>query len=151
MYPEGTRIDSSNLDPIPMWMAGAQMVALNTQTHDIPNLLNDGLFRQNGGSGYVLKPEYMLHEESKSERPYRIRVNVISGQNIPKYQKSADVRPDCLLPTYPFMVSFVKLCIKFCSTRVLTSKYRSMERWLMGLNTKLRPSLGMGLIPSGMR
>lgn len=83
-----------------MWMAGAQMVALNTQTHDIPNLLNDGLFRQNGGSGYVLKPEYMLHEESKSERPYRIRVNVISGQNIPKYQKSADVRTDCILPIY---------------------------------------------------
>ena len=31
-YPAGTRIDSSNYDPIPMWNHGIQMVALNIQT-----------------------------------------------------------------------------------------------------------------------
>ena len=31
-YPAGTRIDSSNYDPIPLWNHGIQMVALNVQT-----------------------------------------------------------------------------------------------------------------------
>ena len=31
-YPAGTRIESSNYDPIPMWNHGIQMVALNIQT-----------------------------------------------------------------------------------------------------------------------
>ena len=31
-YPGGTRIDSSNYDPIPLWNHGIQMVALNVQT-----------------------------------------------------------------------------------------------------------------------
>ena len=31
-YPAGSRIDSSNYDPIPMWNTGIHMVALNVQT-----------------------------------------------------------------------------------------------------------------------
>ena len=31
-YPGGSRIDSSNYDPIPLWNHGIQMVALNVQT-----------------------------------------------------------------------------------------------------------------------
>ena len=31
-YPAGTKIDSSNYDPIPMWNHGIHMVALNIQT-----------------------------------------------------------------------------------------------------------------------
>ena len=31
-YPKGQRLESSNLDPLPMWNAGCQMVALNYQT-----------------------------------------------------------------------------------------------------------------------
>ena len=31
-YPAGTRIDSSNYDPIPLWNHGIHMVALNVQT-----------------------------------------------------------------------------------------------------------------------
>ena len=30
-YPAGSRIDSSNYDPIPLWNHGIQMVALNVQ------------------------------------------------------------------------------------------------------------------------
>ena len=57
IYPGGARIDSSNLDPLPFWAAGAQMVALNFQRPDsLPMQLNAGLFRSNGGCGYVLKP-----------------------------------------------------------------------------------------------
>ena len=31
-YPHGTRVDSSNYDPIPLWNHGVHMVALNVQT-----------------------------------------------------------------------------------------------------------------------
>ena len=31
-YPSGMKIDSSNYDPVPLWNAGIQMVALNIQT-----------------------------------------------------------------------------------------------------------------------
>ncbi len=31
-YPNGTRIDSTNYDPTPMWCAGSQLVSLNYQT-----------------------------------------------------------------------------------------------------------------------
>lgn len=32
VYPKGQRMDSSNYDPVPMWNAGSQLVALNYQT-----------------------------------------------------------------------------------------------------------------------
>ena len=35
------------------------LVALNYQTADDPMMLNKGKFRDNGGCGFVLKPEYM--------------------------------------------------------------------------------------------
>ena len=50
VYPKGTRVDSSNYDPQPMWNAGSQMVALNFQTGDKPMQLNEGKFMQNGRS-----------------------------------------------------------------------------------------------------
>lgn len=32
VYPRGQRLDSSNYDPLPMWICGSQLVALNFQT-----------------------------------------------------------------------------------------------------------------------
>lgn len=63
VYPEGTRIYSSNYNPISMWNCGVQMVALNYQTKDKPMQLNHAKFMQNGGCGYVLMPKYMNSEQ----------------------------------------------------------------------------------------
>jgi phosphatidylinositol phospholipase C, gamma-1 len=60
VYPNGKRVDSSNFDPMPFWACGVQMVALNFQTNDRAMQLNHGLFRANGGCGYLLKPEVLL-------------------------------------------------------------------------------------------
>lgn len=60
IYPRGTRVLSSNYDPIPLWLAGCQMVALNYQAQDKPLAYNRALFRCNGQCGYVLKPEHLL-------------------------------------------------------------------------------------------
>ncbi|CAL8239055.1 unnamed protein product, partial [Gadus morhua 'NCC'] len=59
VYPSGFRTDSSNFSPQEMWNAGCQIVALNFQTAGEAMDLNDGLFRQNGGCGYILKPSFM--------------------------------------------------------------------------------------------
>ena len=46
VYPRNTRFDSANLDPLPCWRAGAQLVALNFQRpQTTPMQLNTALFR----------------------------------------------------------------------------------------------------------
>ena len=49
VYPKGSRIDSSNYDPMPFWVCGSQVLALNYQMPDRAMQLNQGLFKQNGG------------------------------------------------------------------------------------------------------
>ena len=82
-YPAGSRVDSSNYNPVLAWAMGCQMVALNFQTSDTPLMLNDGRFRQNGGCGYVLKPKSILEMKERSETK-TLKVRVMSGTCLPK-------------------------------------------------------------------
>ncbi|XP_069010979.1 1-phosphatidylinositol 4,5-bisphosphate phosphodiesterase delta-4 isoform X2 [Embiotoca jacksoni] len=94
IYPSGLRTDSSNYNPQEMWSVGCQIVALNFQTAGLEMDLNDGLFRQNGCCGFVLKPDFMRDgntqfspekpEERQGHKPLRLSVQVISGQQLPK-------------------------------------------------------------------
>ncbi|XP_054643377.1 1-phosphatidylinositol 4,5-bisphosphate phosphodiesterase delta-4-like [Dunckerocampus dactyliophorus] len=94
IYPSGLRTDSSNYNPQEMWNVGCQIVALNFQTAGLEMDLNDGLFRQNGRCGYVLKPGFMRDintkfnpekpEEQPGYKPLRLSIQVISGQQLPK-------------------------------------------------------------------
>merc|ERR1739844_436838 len=59
IYPGAKRQDSSNLKVVPPWNAGCQIVALNYQTEDKQNFINRARFSDNGGSGYVLKPQFL--------------------------------------------------------------------------------------------
>uniref|UniRef100_A0A8C5A9E9 Phosphoinositide phospholipase C n=1 Tax=Gadus morhua TaxID=8049 RepID=A0A8C5A9E9_GADMO len=89
VYPSGFRTDSSNFSPQEMWNAGCQIVALNFQTAGEAMDLNDGLFRQNGGCGYILKPSFMrqpgggFNPEAPQNRESYLP-QVISGQQLPK-------------------------------------------------------------------
>lgn len=60
IYPRGTRLFSSNFDPLPLWLVGCQMVALNYQAKDRRLMFNRAMFRQNGRCGYILKPSSLL-------------------------------------------------------------------------------------------
>ncbi|XP_075333325.1 1-phosphatidylinositol 4,5-bisphosphate phosphodiesterase delta-4 isoform X2 [Odontesthes bonariensis] len=94
VYPTGFRTDSSNFSPQEMWNAGCQIVALNFQTAGEGMDLNDGLFSQNGGCGYVLKPSFMRDKEERFDpempqkrddyHPVILTIQVISGQQLPK-------------------------------------------------------------------
>ncbi|KAK5890780.1 hypothetical protein CesoFtcFv8_014266 [Champsocephalus esox] len=94
IYPAGRRTESSNYNPQDMWSVGCQIVALNFQTAGLEMDLNDGLFAQNAGCGYVLKPAFMRDgntqfspekpEERPGYTPMRLSIQVISGQQLPK-------------------------------------------------------------------
>ncbi|XP_065880106.1 phosphoinositide phospholipase C 6-like [Euphorbia lathyris] len=63
VYPGGTRLNSSNYKPMVAWMHGAQMVAFNMQGYGRSLWLMHGMFRANGGCGYVKKPDFLMKEE----------------------------------------------------------------------------------------
>uniref|UniRef100_A0A673TA36 Phosphoinositide phospholipase C n=1 Tax=Suricata suricatta TaxID=37032 RepID=A0A673TA36_SURSU len=92
VYPSGLRTDSSNYNPQELWNVGCQMVAMNVQTAGLEMDIYDGLFRQNGGCGYVLKPDFLRDALSSfhPERPISpfkaqtLLIQVISGQQLPK-------------------------------------------------------------------
>ncbi|XP_048507908.1 1-phosphatidylinositol 4,5-bisphosphate phosphodiesterase gamma-1-like isoform X2 [Athalia rosae] len=89
-------MDSSNFNPVPLWNSGSQMIALNYQTGDKPMQLNRAKFRENGGCGYVLKPEFMFaedfnpHDRSalwKMDMMY-VDLKIISARHLVKLGKS---------------------------------------------------------------
>ncbi|XP_017712330.1 PREDICTED: 1-phosphatidylinositol 4,5-bisphosphate phosphodiesterase delta-4 isoform X4 [Rhinopithecus bieti] len=98
VYPSGLRTDSSNYNPQELWNAGCQMVAMNMQTAGLEMDICDGHFRQNGGCGYVLKPDFLRDNQSSfhPERPISpfkaqtLLIQVISGQQLPKLNKTKE-------------------------------------------------------------
>ncbi|XP_035302778.1 1-phosphatidylinositol 4,5-bisphosphate phosphodiesterase gamma-1 isoform X3 [Cricetulus griseus] len=92
IYPKGQRLDSSNYDPLPMWICGSQLVALNFQTPDKPMQMNQALFMAGGHCGYVLQPNTMRDEafdpfDKSSLRglePSVICIEVLGARHLPK-------------------------------------------------------------------
>lgn len=83
VYPKGTRFDSSNYNPLIGWMHGAQMVAFNMQGYGRSLWLMHGMFKSNGGCGYVKKPDFLLetgpHNEvfdPKAKLPVKLTLKV---------------------------------------------------------------------------
>ncbi|XP_063741294.1 1-phosphatidylinositol 4,5-bisphosphate phosphodiesterase delta-1-like isoform X2 [Eleginops maclovinus] len=105
IYPAGSRTNSSNYNPVPLWNAGCQIVALNFQTTCTAMDVNQGRFLINGKSGYVLKPAYMKDPSSEFDpvtltqgewlQHKMLHIMVISGQQLPKVsqKKSSIVDP----------------------------------------------------------
>ncbi|KAH0925017.1 hypothetical protein HID58_017273 [Brassica napus] len=60
IYPKGTRFNSSNYKPLSGWIHGAQMIAFNMQGYGKSLWLMHGMFRANGGCGYVKKPNFLM-------------------------------------------------------------------------------------------
>ncbi|KAJ9506163.1 hypothetical protein QJQ45_002449 [Haematococcus lacustris] len=83
VYPKGLRVDSSNYDPSLAWSAGASLAALNWQSWDLGLWVNEAKFSLNAGSGYVLKPDWMLRPSGPNplppRRPARLSVLVHSA------------------------------------------------------------------------
>ena len=89
IYPHGSRVDSSNYNPIVAWAMGIQLVALNFQTDDSAMTVNDGRFRVCGGCGYVLKPPSVL-SQLKSDNRMQLRIKILSASILPKAYGGAE-------------------------------------------------------------
>ncbi|KAJ8016025.1 hypothetical protein DPEC_G00002850 [Dallia pectoralis] len=93
IYPRGQRLDSSNYDPLPMWLCGSQLVALNFQTADKPMQMNQALFMLNGRSGYVLQPPIMRDEAFdpfdrstlRGLETLTLQIEVLGARHLPKH------------------------------------------------------------------
>uniref|UniRef100_A0A7N8YB36 Phosphoinositide phospholipase C n=1 Tax=Mastacembelus armatus TaxID=205130 RepID=A0A7N8YB36_9TELE len=94
IYPAGSRTNSSNYNPVPLWNAGCQIVALNFQTAGTEMDVNQARFMVNGKSGYILKPAYMRDTATEFDpitltrgdwlRHKMLHVMIISAQQLPK-------------------------------------------------------------------
>uniref|UniRef100_A0A803TZS0 Phosphoinositide phospholipase C n=1 Tax=Anolis carolinensis TaxID=28377 RepID=A0A803TZS0_ANOCA len=91
IYPKGTRTTSSNYNPQEFWNVGCQLVALNFQTPGLQMDLQTGKFLDNGGSGYILKPEYLRRIDPEfspytlatNRLPVLLTIKLISGHQLP--------------------------------------------------------------------
>uniref|UniRef100_A0A1J3E4G5 Phosphoinositide phospholipase C n=1 Tax=Noccaea caerulescens TaxID=107243 RepID=A0A1J3E4G5_NOCCA len=89
IYPKATRVTSSNYKPLSGWMYGAQMVAFNMQGYGRALWMMHGMFRANGGCGYVKKPDFMMDKgpdgqvfDPKAKLPIKttLKVKVYMGK-----------------------------------------------------------------------
>ncbi|GLT64874.1 hypothetical protein SLA2020_373390 [Shorea laevis] len=93
IFPKGTRFNSSNYNPLTGWMHGAQMVAFNMQGHGKYLWWMQGLFRSNGGCGYLKKPKLLMNvgpdgqvfdpkAELKVQKTLKVKVCVGDGWHL---------------------------------------------------------------------
>lgn len=75
------------------------MAALNYQSNDESMCLQRGLFSDNGGCGYLLKPTFLLSEDESFDPKERfhkngkhIQIHIISGQHLPKEKNQIEHR-----------------------------------------------------------
>uniref|UniRef100_A0A9I9DLW3 Phosphoinositide phospholipase C n=1 Tax=Cucumis melo TaxID=3656 RepID=A0A9I9DLW3_CUCME len=89
VYPKGSRFNSSNYNPMLGWTHGAQMVAFNMQVLEAGKYLwtMEGMFRGNGGCGYIKKPEFLLNNpktsssrSTPSQRIKGLKIKVYMGE-----------------------------------------------------------------------
>eukprot|EP00095_Tigriopus_kingsejongensis_P000990 maker-scaffold39_size501901-snap-gene-3.16 protein:Tk00990 transcript:maker-scaffold39_size501901-snap-gene-3.16-mRNA-1 annotation:"phosphatidylinositol-specific phospholipase y domain protein" len=136
IYPKGTRTNSSNFNPVPFWLCGCQMAALNFQTPDKELQINRGWFLQNGNCGYVLKPECMVEgcfDPDKAVhrmQSIELQISVLAGRQL----------ADKSLKTSAMCNTFVKLEIIGCpvdsssgTTAIAQNGYNEYENGLMAL------------------
>lgn len=119
IFPAGTRIDSSNYNPLPYWVFGIQMCALNYQTEDLNMLINSAMFEQTGHCGYVLQPAV-----------YRSKAHALFGRFNP-WDKSLEG------------VSAVQLQIQVISGQYLWHQSIAPSNIASGTQTQGVQSLGM--------
>ncbi|TKR78166.1 hypothetical protein L596_019020 [Steinernema carpocapsae] len=87
--PNSIRIDSSNLNPQEFWNFGVNFVALNYQTPGLMMDLQEGKFADNGGCGYILKPNIMRDDlftfgDKLPFAPQILHLRILSGQQLPR-------------------------------------------------------------------
>ena len=114
----------TNYDPVFAWALGCQLVASNFHSADESLLVADGRFRQNGSTGYVLKPQYLRDNSSKYENEQKWGFEILSGHNLPRPTRK----------TAGAASPFVKISIYSGSAKATRVSYRTRPARHVGLN-----------------
>lgn len=150
-FPESA---TRNYNPMLPWAMGCQFVSMNFIRNKFM-LLNDGRFRENGGQGYVLKPEYLCSSKKSAggnldcTHPRKLSIRILSGFCLPKSaeKKSSssinpfvrvtlyDASPASLLPSPAFKT-------QVCEGNGLSPVWNTQEAASFSC---LNPSVGMVL------
>ena len=119
VYPQATRVGSSNFSPLAVWRRGVQMAALNWQTYDVHEEINEAMFAAGPDRlGYVLKPPELrparhlpldgpASPDLAASRPIRhtlrFAIDIISAQRLPRPcpQTAAPAAPASPHPSGP--------------------------------------------------
>uniref|UniRef100_A0A0E0PGZ6 Phosphoinositide phospholipase C n=2 Tax=Oryza TaxID=4527 RepID=A0A0E0PGZ6_ORYRU len=113
IFPRSTRITSSNYNPLMGWRYGVQMVAANMQGHGRKLWLTQGMFRANGGCGYVKKPDILMNNDPDklfdptSKLPVKTRLKVgIAGVEADTRMEQTKVKMDTWIPAWDHEFEF---------------------------------------------
>ncbi|XP_021891801.1 phosphoinositide phospholipase C 4-like isoform X2 [Carica papaya] len=102
IYPRRNRFNLSNSLSLVGWMHGAQMVAFNMQEHGRSLWLMHGMFKSNGGCGYVRKPcsllkfgprQVYLKAEVPARKNLKVKVYQADGYHLDLKQTRFETRP----------------------------------------------------------
>jgi len=103
-YPKGTRVGSSNYNPLPGWHTGCQLVALNYQTPGLAMWLNKALFSLNGGCGYVLKPQWMIAGQQPPEsEAVKVTIRIISAGRLLPENSTRMINPTVVVNFFGYL------------------------------------------------
>jgi phosphatidylinositol phospholipase C, gamma-1 len=105
VYPQASRLTSTNFNPVPMWNSGCHMVALNYQTGDKAMQLNYGKFSGNGRCGYILKPDYLMDETFKPASSSVPALNNCGGEVGEGAHSSASIDTPSSSSNYPITLT----------------------------------------------
>nr|QBK89567.1 MAG: phosphatidylinositol-specific phospholipase C [Pithovirus LCPAC001] len=93
IYPKGTRVDSSNYNPIKSWSYGCQVVALNWQNNKVEQWINRSMFRSNKEIGYRLKPKHLISNSNIPSGISILNIKLLSGRFLPKETEKDVISP----------------------------------------------------------
>jgi phosphatidylinositol phospholipase C, delta len=77
-YPKGLRVNSINMDPMPIWRCGTHVAGLNMQSWDKGTHINGALFRDT--QGFVLKPNSLLGGPKRTGTA-TLKLTVVGGDD----------------------------------------------------------------------
>ncbi|XP_055508859.1 1-phosphatidylinositol 4,5-bisphosphate phosphodiesterase zeta-1-like [Leucoraja erinacea] len=101
IYSAGNRRNHSNYKPHEFWNVGCHMVALNYEVPGLSMDLNRGRFQDNGGCGYIRKPDFMTKgmnfdpfASKHNFDPVIALIQIISGHHLPVCRTHSKVSID---------------------------------------------------------
>lgn len=85
VYPRGTRVYSSNLNPVQFWRDGSHVVSLNWQTYDKGMQINEAMFV--GSHGWILKPKRLIGLGAEGSEKMKITGQFAGLSSLPVHEE----------------------------------------------------------------